>query len=201
MATDTDPMATMQRRIAELETENAQLKGAPGFINPDAIREVALGRLGLNQGEHDLLQQVATEFEKLGSLDDLRMFDAWPEECPSCHHKDDTTNPQGIWWDHDGFCSNCSKSPIKLLQERIDRMAPYMPAPALGESKTDWLEAAYEERDNAVKLIDDLAAQIQKDQDDCMVCQDDDMPCLVCTEHARILGSIEGMRKRAKETG
>ena len=167
-------------------------------IEPDAIREVALGRLGLNQAEHDLLQRVATEFEKLGGMDDLRMWEHWPKECPACKHKDDPDNPKGVWWDHDGQCSNCGKNPIEALQVRIDRMLPYMPAPAMGESKTDWLEAAWEERDAAVKLIDDLQLQLQKDSDDCMVCNGKDEPCLVCAENARTLGSIDGMRGRAK---
>lgn len=107
MASDTDFVATMQRRIAELEAENTRLKGAPGSINPDAIREVALGRLGLNQDEHDLLQKVADEFETLAGTDDLRTWDWWPKKCPSCDHAGDSPNPSGVWWDHDGHCSNC----------------------------------------------------------------------------------------------
>ena len=227
MAIDTDPMATMQRRIAELEKTLANVCRTAGIsveaasyvadgppvltpeeiafgnelvkrIEPDAIREVALGRLGLNQDEHDLLQRVATEFETVAGMDDLRMWDAWPKECPACKHKNDPHNPKGVWWDHDGECSNCGKSPIKALQDRIDRMAPYMPAPAMGESKTDWLEAAYEERDATVKLIDDLIAHLKKEMEPgCLACTENE-PCQACMQTARILGTVEGMRKKAK---
>ena len=42
------------------------------------------------------------------------------------------------------------------LQKRVDRMAPYMPAPALGDSKRDWLELAWEERDAAIEEAERL---------------------------------------------
>ena len=34
-------------------------------LDTDAIREVALGRLGLNRAEHDLLQEAADEIDRL----------------------------------------------------------------------------------------------------------------------------------------
>lgn len=34
-------------------------------VDTDAVREVALGRLGINQDEHDLLMEAATEIDQL----------------------------------------------------------------------------------------------------------------------------------------
>lgn len=80
------------------------------------------------------------------------------------------------------------------LQGRVDRMAPYMPAPAIGESKTDWFELAWEQRDAAVAVVDEIWTYSKEAMETCLTCKDKDEPCQVCMEHARIIGTIDAMR-------
>lgn len=81
-----------------------------------------------------------------GGTDDLRTWKWWPEKCTLCDHEGEPPNPPGVWWDHDGLCSNCGKNHLEVIQSKLNIYDAAL-KPTLGEW-TDVLKQAVDEFDS-----------------------------------------------------